>query len=196
MRHICISKLTSFASHNGLSPSWCQAIIWTNAGVLLIGSLGTNFSEILIEIHTRKCIWKYHLNWKMAVILSWPQCVKLHTLTVWAQLCAYHFYVGYWMLSGDGSAGLILGLHPANERWRHFVTTSLIGWVEAKNQPCECDVLHIWMETVLLTVDLFSQAPSNLLISLTCYMRSRLSHIIPGCHIMPTDCTMGAIITI
>ena len=29
-----------------------QAIIWTNAETLLIGSLGTNFSEILIEIHT------------------------------------------------------------------------------------------------------------------------------------------------
>ena len=31
-----------------------QAIIWTNAGILLIGPgpLGTNFSEILIEILT------------------------------------------------------------------------------------------------------------------------------------------------
>ena len=26
-------------------------IIWTNAGILLIGPLGTNFSEILIEIY-------------------------------------------------------------------------------------------------------------------------------------------------
>ena len=24
---------------------------------------------------------------------------------------------------------------PANERWRYFVTTSLIGWVQAQNQP-------------------------------------------------------------
>ena len=35
-------------SDNGLLPGWCQAIIWTNAGILLIQSLGTNFSEILI----------------------------------------------------------------------------------------------------------------------------------------------------
>ena len=28
-----------------------KAIIWTNAGILLIGLLGTNLSEILIEIH-------------------------------------------------------------------------------------------------------------------------------------------------
>ena len=27
-------------------------------------------------------------------------------------------------------AGLILGLRPANERRRYFVTTSLIGWVQ------------------------------------------------------------------
>ena len=30
--------------------------------------------------------------------------------------------------------GLILGLHPANERRCYFVTTSLIGWVQAWNQ--------------------------------------------------------------
>ena len=48
--HICVGKLTIIASDNGLSPDRRQAIIWTNAGLLLIGPLGTNFSEILIEI--------------------------------------------------------------------------------------------------------------------------------------------------
>ena len=28
-------------------------------------------------------------------------------------------------------SGLILGLHPANERQRYFVMTHLIGWVQA-----------------------------------------------------------------
>ena len=50
--HICISKLTIIGSDNGLSPGRHQAIIWTNAGRLLIGPSGTNFSEILIEIYT------------------------------------------------------------------------------------------------------------------------------------------------
>ena len=50
--HLCISKLTIIGSDNGLSPGRCQAIIWTNAGILLIEPLGTNFSEILIETHT------------------------------------------------------------------------------------------------------------------------------------------------
>ena len=49
---ICVSKLTIIGSDNGLSPGRCQAIIWTNAGILLIRSLGTNSSKILSEIHT------------------------------------------------------------------------------------------------------------------------------------------------
>ena len=50
--HICVGKLTIIGSDNGLSPERRQVIIWTNAGILLIGPLGTNFSEILIEIQT------------------------------------------------------------------------------------------------------------------------------------------------
>ena len=52
MTHICVSKLTIIGSDNGLSPDRRQPIIWTNAGLLLIGPLGTNFSEILIGILT------------------------------------------------------------------------------------------------------------------------------------------------
>ena len=50
--HICVSKQTINGSDNGLSPGRRQAIIWTNAGILLIGPLGTNFSEILVGIQT------------------------------------------------------------------------------------------------------------------------------------------------
>ena len=49
--HICVSKLTIIGSDNGLAPGRRQAIIWTNARMLLIGPLGTNFGEVLIEIH-------------------------------------------------------------------------------------------------------------------------------------------------
>ena len=50
--HICVSRLTITGSDNGLPPGRRQAIIWTNAGILLIGSLGTNSSENSIEILT------------------------------------------------------------------------------------------------------------------------------------------------
>ena len=43
--HICVGKLTNIGSDNGLSPGRHQAIIWTNAGILLIRLLGTNLSE-------------------------------------------------------------------------------------------------------------------------------------------------------
>ena len=48
--HICVSKRTIIGSDNGLSPDRRQAIIWINAGILLTATLGTNCSEILIEI--------------------------------------------------------------------------------------------------------------------------------------------------
>ena len=51
MTHICFSKLTIIGSGNGFSPGRRQDIILTNAGILLIGPLGTNFSEILIDIY-------------------------------------------------------------------------------------------------------------------------------------------------
>ena len=44
--HICVSKQNSIGSDNGLSPDRCQAIIWTNAGILLIGPLGITLIEI------------------------------------------------------------------------------------------------------------------------------------------------------
>ena len=50
--HIWVSELSIIGSDNGLSPGRRQAIIWTNVGILLIGPLGTNFSEILIKIVT------------------------------------------------------------------------------------------------------------------------------------------------
>ena len=52
MTHIYVGKLTIIGSDNGLLPERRQAIIWTSAGILLTGPLGTNFSEILIEIQT------------------------------------------------------------------------------------------------------------------------------------------------
>ena len=36
MTHTCITKLTIIGSDNGLSPGRRQAIVWTNAGILLI----------------------------------------------------------------------------------------------------------------------------------------------------------------
>ena len=73
MTHICITKLTIIGSDNGLSPGQGQAIVWTNAEILLIPAPGTKFIEILMEIHTLS-FKKMHL--KIAPILFRPQCVN------------------------------------------------------------------------------------------------------------------------
>ena len=50
MTHICVSELATIGSNNGLSPGRYQVIIWNSAEKLLIGTLGTNFSEILAHL--------------------------------------------------------------------------------------------------------------------------------------------------
>ena len=85
--HICVSKLTITGSDNGLSPDRRQAIIWTNDGILLIRSLGTNFSEISIGIQTFY-FKKMHLKMSSA---KWrPFCLGLNVLIT---------KLGHWFLS-------------------------------------------------------------------------------------------------
>ena len=52
VKHICVSKLATDGSDNGLSSARRQAIIWTDSVIVLIRTLGTNFGETLSEIHT------------------------------------------------------------------------------------------------------------------------------------------------
>ena len=75
--HICVGNQTIIGSNNGLSPCRRQAITWTNVGILLIGPLGTNFSELLIEIHTFS-FKKIHL--KMSSGKWRPFCFGLNVL--------------------------------------------------------------------------------------------------------------------
>ena len=75
--HICVSDLTIIGLDNGLSLGRRQAIIWTNAGILLIRPLGTNFNEMLIEILTFS-FKKMRLKVSFA---KWrPSCLGLNVL--------------------------------------------------------------------------------------------------------------------
>ena len=70
--HICVSKLITIGSDRR------QAIIWTNDGILLIGPLGTKFSEILIESYTFS-FKKMHLKMssgKWRLLRLGLKCVK------------------------------------------------------------------------------------------------------------------------
>ena len=87
--HICISKLTIISSDYGLSPGRRQAIIWTNAGILSICTLGTNSSEILSKV----CLGFNVLRLPTGLPLAhedhpWsarapPHCAHSHPLGCW-----------------------------------------------------------------------------------------------------------------
>ena len=106
--HICISKLIIIGSDYGLSPSRRQAIIWTNAEILLIGPLETNFSEILIKIHIPS-FKKMYL--KMSSGKWRPSCPGLNVLTrstssmlmPWLLLLPGHQQQWYWLHQWNGN---------------------------------------------------------------------------------------------
>ena len=88
--HICVGKLTITSSDKGLLPRRRQAIIWTNAGILLIGPLGTNFSDISRDIQSFS-FKKMHLKMPSA---KWrPFCFGPNVLN-WHMTCISHNEIG------------------------------------------------------------------------------------------------------
>ena len=82
MTHLCLTKLTIIGSDNGFVPGRREAIIWTNAGIMLIGPLGINFSEILIEIHVFSSM---KMPLKLSSVKFWPYRLSLNVVrsVVW-----------------------------------------------------------------------------------------------------------------
>ena len=92
--HKCVGTLTSMGSDNGLSPGRRQTIIWANNGILLIGPLGTSFSEILLEFihfHSRTCIWKCRLE-NGGHFVSASMCQPLGSIQVSSLQYDVHVY--------------------------------------------------------------------------------------------------------
>ena len=95
-------------SDDGFAPGRCQAIIWTNAEILLIGPLGTSFSPILISIQTFPHK-KMHLKVSSA---KWrPFCLGVNVLaltpaqndqhpTNWHSTAQVHPYKCIWRCTG------------------------------------------------------------------------------------------------
>ena len=156
--HICVSKLTIIDSDNGLSPGRRQAIIWTNAGILLIRTLGTNFSENLSSIHAFS-FKKMHL--KMLSVKWRPSCLGLNVPRQWQSWCWYaldnfparaHMAFGklspnLWCVSGDSekvALRLIFHKHYLNKYWYRSITPFVwYAWVQVEigQPPPECTPL-------------------------------------------------------
>ena len=76
---MCVGRLSIIDSDNGSSPGRRQAIIWTNAGILLIRPLGTNFSEILVAILTFSL---KKMSLKVSSAKRRPFCLGLNVLII------------------------------------------------------------------------------------------------------------------
>ena len=128
LTHICVSNLTIIGPDNGLSPGWRQAIIWTNAGILLIRPWGTNFSEILIGIQTFS-FKKMHLKMLSA---KWrPFSLGLNVLK--------HIYIlSHFMVTGP----VVHAVYPMKYAYRVF--SACFGCIIIFQHPCEwvCCCLH------------------------------------------------------
>ena len=150
--HICVNKLTSINSDNGLSPDWHQAIIWTNAGILLIEPLGIKYSEILIEILTfsfKKMRLKvssanggHVVLASMAAMMSWPQCVNsLRPSDTY--ICLGHHCLNQWWIVVSWTLGNKLNFFSQENEFENVVceTASILcqpQWVNVyKELPSE-----------------------------------------------------------
>ena len=81
--YIYVSKLTIISSENYLSPGRRKAIIWTNHLILLMRTIGTNFSETLNKILTfsfkkmhlkmSSAQWRqFYLGFNVLINTLWP----------------------------------------------------------------------------------------------------------------------------
>ena len=145
--HICVIKVTIIVSDHDLSPGRRQAVIWNNAGILLIEPLGTNFSGSLIEIHTFS-FKKMHL--KMSSGKWRPSCLGFNVLTIpvlaWnhddALTCTYfpHFWTlcawALWRHQMEAFSAL-LALCAGNSLWRHSNGTNHC-WLKKEQQCKSC----------------------------------------------------------
>ena len=89
MTNICVGNLTTrIGSDSGLLPGRRQAIISTDAGILLIAPSGIYFSEILIKIHT----FSFKKMYLKMLSGRWrPFCLGFHVLTILGQVT--HLYI-------------------------------------------------------------------------------------------------------
>ena len=94
MTHICVSKLSIIGSDNGLSPDRRQAIIWTNAGIFLIGNLkqtSMKFYSKFMHFHSRISLCKCRLeNGGHLVSASMCQPFRDKSQTVTEETLGHH----------------------------------------------------------------------------------------------------------
>ena len=139
MTHMYLGKLTILSSDNGLSPERRQAIIWTNTWILLIGPLGTNFSEILIGIQTfssKESIWKIRL-WNGVHFVS-------------ASLCHYTKVFRSFSYLNKLHTKIVNLLVPSDATWFHKTWSTLVDCQNTR-----------WLDSQWLTLPMMTSSNGN-----------------------------------
>ena len=119
--HLCVGNLTTVGSDNGLSPGRRQAIIWTNARILLIGFLWTNFSQILIEFPTFSF---KKMRLKVSSAKWWPFCLGLNVLS--------YLQSPHWQFIGVGWGAWVSTEQPTSHYQDNYWRCSLIHMIVTK----------------------------------------------------------------
>ena len=136
--HICVSKLSIIGSDNGLSPGRRQAIIWTNAGILLIRTLGTNFSEILCEIHSFS-FSKMHLKMSSAKWRLFGLGLTVLMAThVWKKDRGFRWFISWYI-------ALSMRGHKLSQCWFFYIKST---------HPAIC----FWNTIILVKNNIFGKA--------------------------------------
>ena len=101
--HICGSKLTTTGSDNGLSPSRYLNQCWNIVNWTLKNKLQWNLNRKFIYFHEENAFTI--VVWKMAAILSRPQCVNLlmydETRVMEIQICVMKLHNWTIVFSND-----------------------------------------------------------------------------------------------
>ena len=128
MTHICVGYPTIIGSQDDLSPDLRQTIIWTNAVMLLITPVGTNFSEILSEIQT----FSFNKMYFKKSFVKWrPYCLGLN---VWSMI-----HIPQRPLSCTIEA-----------RWHHYSDATSTHWGRGK-----MNILQAWFSKAFSSMKMF-----------------------------------------
>ena len=97
MTHICVSNLAIIGSDNGLSPGRRQAIIWTNAGILLIGPIESDPNAPSTCSETGGKQWQHSIRgWRNSIMVhKHINSVHINTLQT-DKICGVYMFRILW----------------------------------------------------------------------------------------------------
>ena len=106
---------------------WCPHLCYCRTGVSVILNGCIIYGMYSGEEHDEKMILVIIPHWK-SMSMRFPEISRVTWQLWWFQHSLWNCPAPVDRFS---SLGLILGLCPANEKQRYFVTKSLIGWAQA-----------------------------------------------------------------